>query len=586
MKRIVLLFFGISLCGLIPTAHAGTAAPVPALSTPDVVSDNHGDSWIILLNSQADVSGAATVRGKEKKAEYVFGKLVAVAEASQRQLTEQLTAMGIDFRPFYVVNMIEARLTPQQISLIRQWDEVAAIIPNGVYRMETPVDMQPYVHDGLRNDVTWGLEKINVPQVWNLGITGSGAVVGGQDTGYEWDHPSLVESYRGAQGSAVDHNYHWHDAIHELNPLNGGLANPCGLSSPAPCDDHNHGTHTMGTVTGNNSPGPEFGMAPSATWMACRNMEQGWGMFSTYMECFEFFLAPWDLNGENPDPAMAPHVMVNSWGCPEQELCHPGNWNLMNLAIQNLKASGIVVVVSAGNNGNSCGSVIYPAGMLEESFSVGATNANDTIANFSSRGPVVVDESYRIKPDVSAPGVAVLSAIREGSFAVYSGTSMAGPHVAGAVALMISANPQLAGEVETIEQILQETAVILSTQQECNGVPGTTIPNNTYGHGRIDVLAAVQKALEFTHVENLQQLTAFRLFPNPSLSGFTVSSAENFPGPEIWHVTVFDLAGRLYYSDSYLQGYLIDAGTWPAGLYLVRITSGEHVETLRWIKAG
>jgi len=268
---------------------------------------------------------------------------------------------------------------------------------------------------------------INADDVWAMGVRGEGVVVGGQDTGYEWTHPAISHAYRGNDGTIVDHNYNWHDAIHEISPLHNDPIilpenNPCGLDVNYPCDDHNHGTHTMGTMVGEDGDN-QIGVAPGAKWVACRSMERGYGMPSTYIECFEWFMAPTDLNNENPDPTQAPHVIANSWSCPEMEGCDSTNWNIMQTVVENLKASGVVVVVSSGNSGSQgCGSVSAPAAMFEASMTIGASAQNDTIAGFSSRGAVTVDGSLRLKPNVVAPGVAVRSCIRDSSYATWSGT--------------------------------------------------------------------------------------------------------------------------------------------------------------------
>ena len=309
----------------------------------------------------------------------------------------------------------------------------------------------------------------------DMGIKGANVVVAGQDTGYEWEHPALKDKYRGWDGNNADHNYNWHDAIREISPLHEDTVeitpalNPCGLNSAFPCDDHNHGTHTMGTIVGRHND-KIIGVAPQAKWIACRNMERGYGSPISYIECFEWMLAPTDLNNENPVPDKAPHIINNSWSCPEIEGCNENNWATMNTVVDNLKAAGIVVVVSAGNNGSKgCETINTPAAMLSNSFTVGATMEADTIAHFSSRGPVSTDGSGRMKPNVVAPGFQVLSSIRNNTYQRFNGTSMAGPHVAGTIALMISANPDLAGQVDAIENILESTAIPKTNGETCGG---------------------------------------------------------------------------------------------------------------------
>jgi hypothetical protein len=316
--------------------------------------------------------------------------------------------------------------------------------------------------------------------------------VGGQDTGYDWDHPALKNQYRGWNGSSADHNYNWHDSIHSGG---GGV---CGVNAAAPCDDNDHGTHTMGTMVGSDdyqnpaSATNAIGMAPGAKWIGCRNMNQGNGTPTTYSECFQWFIAPTDLNGNNADPSKAPHVINNSWGCPPSEGCTDPL--ILQTVVDNTRAAGIVVVVSAGNSGSACSTVSDPPAIYESSFSVGSTTSTDAISSFSSRGPVTVDGSNRLKPNISAPGSSIRSSVPgTGYESGWSGTSMAGPHVAGLVSLLISASPSLAGNVSGIEDIIESTAVHLTTTQTCGGTQGQS-PNNAFGWGRIDSLAAYNAA--------------------------------------------------------------------------------------------
>ena len=338
------------------------------------------------------------------------------------------------------------------------------------------------------NTTEWGVQNINAPAVWALGFTGQGMVIGDQDTGARWTHAALKPKYRGWDGTTANHNYNWHDAIHD------STGNPCGNDSPFPCDDFGHGTHTAGTTVGDDGSGNQVGVAPGAKWIGCRNMDQGNGTPARYTECFQFMMAPTDLNGNNADPTLRAHVLNNSWGCPASEGCTTGAE--LETIVNNTQAAGIFVVVSAGNGGSGCSTVSDAPAIYEASFSVGAYDINNTLASFSSRGPSTYPPNV-LKPNISAPGVTVRSSYysSDATYANLSGTSMAGPHVVGAVALLWSARPALARDIAATKSLLQNTAnhsVTVTPPQLCGGtLSSTDIPNNSFGYGRVDVLAAV-----------------------------------------------------------------------------------------------
>jgi subtilisin family serine protease len=542
--------------------------------------------YIILMKDRAVFKSPLPFNTKNEKAAFVYRTLVQKAESTQKSLVSYLKSKNIDYQSFYVTNAIKTTTSYDVMLSIASLQEVEKIIDNG------PIKMLNFDQDhtlpSIRNaEPEWGLKMIKADSVWQLGIRGGGAVIAGQDTGYDWGVSPLKPKYKGyVNNNLTDHNYNWHDAIIKNNPVFAdSLRNPCGYNLREPCDDNNHGTHTMGTMVGEDDSN-SIGVAPDARWIACRNMDRGWGQPSTYMECFEWFLAPYDLDHNNADPTKSPHVINNSWYCSEEEGCNASNFILMEEIVKNLKASGVVVVVSAGNSGGAgCGSVTGPPAFFESSFSVGATNREDNIAGFSSRGPVVIDSSFRLKPNVSAPGVGVRSVISGGSFASFNGTSMAGPHVAGLVGLIISANPSLAGKVEVIEDIIEATAVPRFSNQDCGDFKGSEVPNAVFGHGRVDAYAAVKKALAYTSNTSDDVKPQVSIFPNPTDDWLTFTSNDGTEYLKV--IEIFNSAGQLIskqVSDSNLFIKTIPVHTLPQGVYFYSITIGISKVKGRFVK--
>ncbi len=446
--------------------------------------------FLVILADKADLSGAKEFQAKREKGRYVRDVLMAKAQQSQASLLEWLSARGIEHRSFYIVNAVWVKAKRDVMLEIAARSDVARIEGNPRIRNIDPPkiteeEMQAAIESVIAapQAVEPGVSYIRAPEVWSQGFTGQGIVIGGQDTGVEWNHPALINHYRGWNGSTADHNYNWHDSIHS-----GGGS--CGPNSPVPCDDNNHGTHTLGTAVGDDGSSNQIGVAPGAKFIACRNMDQGNGTPATYLECFEYFLAPYPVGGTTAqgDPAKAPDITTNSWGCPASEGCSPGT---LQSAVEAQRAAGIMPVFAAGNSGSACSTVTDPPSFYDASYTVGAfSSSTGTVASFSSRGPVTADGSNRRKPDISAPGVSVRSAVRGGTYSSLSGTSMATPHVAGAIALLWSARPELRHQIADTENILNDAAVdVSSTACSSNGVP-----NNTYGFGRLDIKAAVDVA--------------------------------------------------------------------------------------------
>ncbi len=471
--------------------------------------DGEGE-FILVMAEQADLSGAAGFDTKLEKGVFVYQRLTEVAARSQAPVIALLEQSGAEFRPYWVANLIWVRGDAALLQALAQRQEVARIEANPEIQADLPQATPQLIGPESVSGVEWNIQQVNAPQVWSAGYNGEGAVIGGQDTGYDWDHPALIEHYRGWQSASVDHNYSWHDAIHEANAY-------CPADSPEPCDDFGHGTHTMGTMVGDDGAGHQIGMAPGARWIGCRNMNQGVGSPISYTECYQWFIAPTDLAGENPRVDLAPDVINNSWSCTGGEGCNSANLDILQPVVAAVRAAGILTVHSAGNSGPGCETVNTPAAIYAESFTVGATDSGDGIASFSSRGPVSVDGSSRLKPQVVAPGVGVLSSVLGNGYGTNSGTSMAAPHVAGLAALLIDAQPQLAGQVDALEAVIEGAAMPLTTSQDCGG-SGNDVPNNTYGWGRVDAYGSM---LAVPH--------GFELSSQPS--SFVVAPGATIPYP-------------------------------------------------------
>jgi serine protease AprX len=445
--------------------------------------------FFVVLAEQANLRPAANLRTKIEKGRFVYQTLLNKAQSTQGPILQLLQDRNIEHQSFYIVNAILVKGDRQLAEMFAARSDVARIEGNPMIHNDLPqkgpIEQSPLQPHGPATPATIepGIAYTHAPDVWALGFTGQDIVIAGADTGIRWTHDALKPHYRGWDGVAADHDYNWHDSIHD------SVGNPCGNDSPEPCDDFFHGTHTIATAVGADDSGTnQVGMAPGAKWIGCRNMDQGNGTPARYIECMEFFLAPYPIGGGQGDPTKAPDITNNSWGCPVTEGCAV---NTLQAAVEAQAAAGIQMVVSAGNAGSGCSTVIDPPSFYEASYTVGALNTGtDTIAGFSSRGPVLVDGSNRIKPDITAPGTNTRSATNDcdNCYGTASGTSMASPHIAGAMALLWSAIPSLQHQIQASRDALNNSAVFISNTQ-C-GTAGP--PNNVFGWGRIDILAAVQ----------------------------------------------------------------------------------------------
>lgn len=457
--------------GLLAPTEAGAdvrKAPDPRAKVENrlesaFAKDGRQDFWIRFAE-RADTSAARRMDDWTKRGAYVHDELTKVAAESQRRVRQRLDADDVTYEAFWVSNAILVRDGSQALALrMAAMSEVGSVRQPRAYRPVEPVESRPATKQPRAAE--WGVSRIRAPEVWSTyGATGEGVTVANVDTGVQYDHPALAAHYRGYTGPGqVDHDYNWLDT---------------GSTSPdAPADGNGHGTHTMGTMVGDDGTGNQVGVAPGAKWIAangCCASDQ------TLIDSGQWMLAPTDLQGANADPGKRPHVVNNSWGTTL-----PTNDPFMEDVLLAWGDSGIFGVFSNGNNGEmGCASSGAP-GSRVATYAVGATDSADRIASFSSRG---AGQDGEVKPNISAPGAAVRSAWPGGTYQTISGTSMAAPHVAGAVALLWSAVPGLVGDVDGTRALLDETAVDTS-DLTCGG---TADDNNVYGEGRLDALALVE----------------------------------------------------------------------------------------------
>ena len=547
------------LAGAADAAFAARAKIAPWVR--EHATPTRSAEFIVVLGDQADLSPAANFPDKASKGRFVHDVLYAKALTTQGPLLAWLDAHNVAYRSFYILNAILVDGTLDVAEALSQRADVARIDGNPEVPQIQPVQLTPeelraasYQAQAVQA-IEPGVSSIRAPEVWATGATGQGIVIGGADTGVMWNHSALKAKYRGWNGTAANHDYNWHDSIHS----GGGV---CGFDAPAPCDDYGHGTHTVGTVLGSDSSGTnQVGVAPGARFIACRNMDQGNGTPARYLECMEWFLAPYPVGGTpaQGDPLMAPDITTNSWGCPASEGCVPAS---LQAGVEAQRAAGIMFVAAAGNTGaGGCSTVTDPPSFYDATYTVGAyQSSNNLITSFSSRGPVTADGSGRTKPDICAPGYLVRSTLRTGDYGPMSGTSMATPHVAGAIALLWSAYPALKNRIDATENILDATAVaVSSTQCDAGG-----IPNNVYGWGRLDIKAAVDMAPVAVGPDgpgaSLHGVALAPTYPNPA-RGYTLLRFRNGQ-PGAVDLAVFSADGR--------RVRTLVRGTMPAGERTVR----------------
>lgn len=416
-------------------------------------------------------------------------QLRTFASTSQKSLMNKLDELkksgDVSYvKSYYISNTVSVVGSKKAIDEITKWDNVEEISSNRNFKIKPDQVVQTRALPPSLDQPHWSLKFINAT---NLPVSvmkkAEKLIYANADSGVDFTHEAIAKNYRGNKGRGrFDHNYSWFDAIKK--PIGNNTKDICPIDSKKPCDDTRHGTHTMSTTVGVKN----LGVSPTTRWIACRNMDQGLGNPESYLSCLQFLIAPTDLNGENPNPSLRPHVIGNSYGCPDVEGCSPTTFRI---ALQNLKKAGIFMSVSAGNEGDGgCGTVLAPPASDPGSFVVASSGFEEYKRSyFSSIGPV---KGRKNAIDVTAPGSQILGAIPGNKYEVLQGTSMASPHVSGAALLVMAACPKLLRNVDAVQNILRRSATPVYSSLGCGGDNSKQSPNNEYGSGIINVAKAIK----------------------------------------------------------------------------------------------
>ena len=393
---------GLSMIQAPPASAAepdpGPAAEKIASSLKDRFRTEPASDFWITFDTGADLGPAKKITDWTARGRFVYDALTAAAKNSLASISTELDRAGVKYTSYPIANTVLVKGGTEKLALdVAAKVQVAEIHATPQVALVDPVDKKSPADRAARpaaakaaaeGTFTWGLDTIRAPEAWAMGATGAGITVSNLDSGVQFDHPALRHQYRGTKpDGTVDHNYNWM-----------GTRATC---TGAPCDDNGHGTHTMGTMVGDDGAN-HIGVAPDAQWIATNGCCDSSGV-ETLLRSGWWLLAPTDVHGNSPDPSKRPHVINNSWG---QTVEH--NFDDFFQAIDEAwSAAGIFSVWSSGNTAPyaACDTVSSP-GSAESAYSVGATRSDGTLALFSRKGE---GEGGRIKPEISAPGDGVYS---------------------------------------------------------------------------------------------------------------------------------------------------------------------------------
>ncbi len=570
----VLLLAGM-LLGLVQPLPVKAAAPAEEPTLASIDSDllveleqNGSAAFFVMMDAKADLSEAEKITDWSERGWFVYNALLETARTSQAEVIAYAKKNGIEYRSFYTNNsvyfpngtgqMVQDLAAIAGVERLRL-EGYATIQPEELAPTYGPEITEPASPDAYGYNLTTlapaasgGLYGMQAVQVWETyGIKGNGIVVANIDTGANYSHEALVRQYRGNNGDGTfDHNYNWY------LPTSG-----CGDGTYA-CDNNGHGSGTMGIMVGETADlSEQIGIAPEATWMACKGCEENNCSDAALTGCADWMVAPCAI-GDDPgdpscDPDMRPHIINNSWG-------GPGGDTWYQAYVQAWVAAGMFPAFSAGND-YTCNSLGSP-GDNPESFGTAAHSSagENTYAGGPSTfypNPSCDPDLHEIDPHISSPTFGRTSDMTPGLYYNLSGTSGASPHTAGAVALIWAANPSYIGNIEGTFTALEQSANHDYFSETGCGKPAcagsNNWPNYEYGWGFLDALAAV----EYVGVGEMGALdgTVTDASTSDLLQGVTITAEPEGSGGSQSATT--DASG--YYTMSLMAGFYTVTATSP-----------------------
>ena len=462
-----------------PRTNLGMAAATISPDLRAAIAEADPDDRIEALVVMAQTADLEPVAGQRAK---VVGRLKSAAATSQRPIVDALGAgRGQVINEFWLKNMVLVEATPATLVEVAAVDGVDRVIPNLELELPEGEAMEVASEPPVAGQ-TWGLERIGAGRVQDeLGITGKGVRVAVLDTGVDADHPDLAGALVTDDPADPTHPGGWIEFDESGAPV-----------ASEPHDSDTHGTHVSGTILGADASGTRIGVAPDAELMAGLVIPSGSGTLAQVLAGMQWAIEPFDASGR---PAGRPADVVS------MSLGAEGHATEFIDVTRNIYLAGVVPSFAIGNE---CfvGASSSP-GNVYEAIAVGATDRDENVADFSCGEDVVTEDAWPnapeswpreyVVPDVSAPGVDVYSSVPDGQWGTNSGTSMATPHVSGAIALMLQARPDLT---------VDDTLATLAGTAFFDDRYGPR-PNSRYGWGRIDAYAAVSEVLLDSGIEGL-----------------------------------------------------------------------------------